>query len=152
MKFCLLTTLSVFHLLPAAIVHPPKCMTALGMQNGMVSDNHISASSIWNKGHRAANGRLHFHAGNGRTGAWSAKHNNKNQWLQINLGQRMKITRVATQGRQDANQWVTKYTLSYSDNGVVFTKYKGVSSCFLFVWKFHRSSLYSSHCLCRKSP
>ena len=105
----------------------PKCMAALGMQSGALHDRYISSSSDWNAAHRAANGRLHFQAGHGRTGAWSARHNNVHQWLQIG-GKWMKITRISTQGRQDANQWVKSYTLSYSYDGVWWYKYAKVFS------------------------
>ena len=108
-------------------IPPPKCMAGLGMQSRAIPDKHISASSIWNHGHRAANGRLHFQAGGGRTGAWSAKHNNKNQWLQVYFGKWVKITRISTQGRSDANQWVKSYTLSYSYDGVWWYRYNKVT-------------------------
>ena len=98
-------------------------MAGLGMESRAIPDKHISASSEWNHGHRAANARLHFQAGGGRTGAWSAKYNNGRQFLQVNLGRWVKITRINTQGRQDANQWVKKYTLSYSYDGVYFRPY-----------------------------
>ena len=32
--------------------------------------------------------------------------------------------KFATQGRQDARQWVTKYSLSYSQNGINWAYYK----------------------------
>ena len=98
-------------------------MSGLGMESRAIPDKHISASSNWNHGHRAANARLHFHAGGGRTGAWSAKFNNGRQFLQINMGRWVRITRVSSQGRQDANQWVKKYSLSYSYDGVYFRPY-----------------------------
>ena len=48
-----------------------------------------------------------------------------NQWLQIDLAnQHTKVTRIATQGRNAYNQWVTKYKLLFSDNGVNFHYYK----------------------------
>ena len=111
------------HFLSTEPIPPPVCMSGLGMQSGAIPDKHISASSNWNHGHRAANARLHFHAGGGRTGAWSAKYNNGRQFLQVNFGRWVKITRVSLQGRQDANQWVKKFTLSYSYDGVYFRPY-----------------------------
>ena len=103
----------------------PKCVAPLGLESGKVPDKAISASTIWNAGHRAANGRLNFRAGKGRTGAWSAKVNNKAQWLQIDFGEAKKFTRMATQGRQDLDQWVTTYTVSYSmDPSSYFVQYK----------------------------
>ena len=35
----------------------------------------------------------------------------------------MKITRIATQGREDAAHWVKSYTLSYSLNCGIFEPY-----------------------------
>ena len=36
----------------------------------------------------------------------------------------MRIKGVATQGRQDANQWVKSYTVMYSIDGMNFVPYK----------------------------
>ena len=57
----------------------------------------------------------------GRTGAWSAKTNDKGQWIQVNLGKMKEITKIGLQGRQDYSQWVTKYKVSYSKDGQNFT-------------------------------
>ena len=35
-----------------------------------------------------------------------------------------RITGVATQGRSDMNQWVTKYKLQYRNNSTAFQYYK----------------------------
>ena len=95
------------------------------METGAISDAQISASSEYNANYAAKQGRLHFLAVPGKAGSWSAKTNNVNQWLQIDLGnQHTKVTRVATQGRNDYSQWVTKYKLQYSDNGVNFKYYR----------------------------
>ena len=100
------------------IQHLAECNSALGMENGAITDKQISASSHWDANHAAKQGRLHFQAVPSKAGSWSAKANDLNQWLQIDLGnQQTKITGVATQGRNDYSQWVTKYKLQYSDNG-----------------------------------
>ena len=49
--------------------------------------------------------------------------NNPHQFLQIDMRVPMKVTSIATQGRSDANQWVTKYMLSYSIDGAHYTIY-----------------------------
>ena len=36
----------------------------------------------------------------------------------------MRVKGVATQGRQDSNQWVKRYTLSYSVDGIRYHYYK----------------------------
>ena len=108
------------------------------MENGAISDAQISASSQWDASHATKQGRLHFQAVPGKSGSWCAGANNVNQWLQIDLGnQRTKVTRLATQGRNGYSQWVTKYKLQYSDDGVTFLHYKQhgavkVSYAFLF--------------------
>ena len=63
-------------------------------------------------------------------GAWSARYNDVGQYYQIDFGKAVKVSKILTQGRQDYNQWVTSYALSYSqDNGVyksyVYERVKG---------------------------
>ena len=106
---------------------PLECQQALGMESGAISDGQIDASSQWHPdaAHAAILGRLHIQATADKMGAWASGSNDVNQWLQIDLGnQSTTVTRVATQGRYDANQWVTKYNLQYGDDGVNFQYYK----------------------------
>ena len=42
----------------------------------------------------------------------------------MNFGEWTKVTKVATQGRQDGAWWVKSYFLSYSYDGVFFEDYK----------------------------
>ena len=58
-------------------------------------------------------------------GSWTASKNDRNQWLQIDLGDKnTKVTGVATQGGQDSDQWVTSYKLQCGNDGVNFQYYK----------------------------
>ena len=57
-------------------------------------------------------------------GGWSALKTDLHQWLQVDLGSYNTVTRVATQGRTGSNEWVTKYKLQYSDDGMNFQFYK----------------------------
>ena len=100
------------------IPKPKKCGLALGLESYGILDSQISASSDYNSAHRAANGRLNFRAGSGRTGAWSAKANDAHQWLQVDFRKVARIDKVATQGRQDHKQWVTSYRVAYSQDGM----------------------------------
>ena len=95
-------------------------MDALGMQNGQIPDSAITASSSANAvSHAPSIGRLHFlSSGSGKYGSWAAGANNVNQWFQVDFGGWTKITAVATQGRQDGNQWVKSYSLQFSYDGV----------------------------------
>ena len=103
----------------------PECQGALGMKTGTIPDAHVRASSEYDGNHAAVQGRLHFKAGGGKHGAWSARLNDVNQWLQVDLGnQPTRVTGVATQGRNGYPQWVTKYKLQYSLDGVNWYYYK----------------------------
>ena len=94
------------------------------MESGVITDGQISASSQWDVNHAAIQGRLHFKHYGVKQGAWSAGANDVNQWLQINLNEYVTLTHVASQGRNAANQWVTKYKLQYSTDGTNFQYYQ----------------------------
>ena len=95
-------------------------MEALGMENSQIPDSAITASSSYNAISFAPSiGRLHFlSAGSGKYGSWAAGANNEYQWFQVDLGSWTKVSAVATQGRQDTDQWVKTYSLSFSYDGV----------------------------------
>ena len=102
-----------------------ECSNPLGLGNKGLPDSSFTASSSYNAGHGPSNGRLNFQAGGGKTGAWSARTNDVNQWLQIDLGQAVHINYIQTQGREDCcNQFVTSYTVSYSLDNIKYEKYQ----------------------------
>ena len=98
------------------------------MEDSRIPRGQLRASTFYNSALAPYLGRLHS------IRSWSVRVNNNKQWLQIDVGSVGKITGVATQGRRDANQWVTKYLLSYS-LGTVFKVYrekgKRFKVCFL---------------------
>lgn len=95
----------------------------MGMENRRIRSQQVSSSSDWDVNHSARLARLNQKRTGKTMGAWSARVNNAYQWLQIDMKVPMKVTSVATQGRSDASQWVTKYMLSYSIDGAHFTTY-----------------------------
>ena len=90
------------------------CVAPLGMENRVISDEQIHASSQLDNSHSPKQARLHTSNG----GGWSALRDDFNQWLQVDLGSYATVTLVATQGRNGFNEWVTKYRIQYSDAGV----------------------------------
>ena len=112
------------HFLSIACFHP------LGMESRIITDGQIKASSEYNAAHGATNGRLNFQPGGGKTGAWSALQNDVHQWLQVDLEVKTEVSGIKIQGRQDADQWVTNFTISYSINGTTYTSYQNSK-----VWK-----------------
>ena len=95
------------------------------MENLSITDGQIFASSQWDGNHAAIQGRLYFTASGSKQGGWSSRTNDVNQWLQIDLrNSYTRVTRLGSQGRNNADQWVTKYKLQYSDDGVNFQYFK----------------------------
>ena len=111
------------------------CETPLGMENGAISDVQITSSSQWSNKHAAQNARLNFK----KQGAWGwvTPTNNYEQWLQVDLGSNKTVTGVATQGSPDNlyDNWVTKYRLQCSDDGVTFRIYKATNDTFPKVYQ-----------------
>ena len=90
----------------------------------------------WDTKHGITNARLNRLAGGGKFGAWSAKENDVNQWIQLTfIDDIMKVTAVAIQGRSDADQWVTKFKVSYSADGMNFIRQDKVSKQFSYKLK-----------------
>ncbi|XP_069472865.1 contactin-associated protein-like 5 isoform X2 [Ambystoma mexicanum] len=57
-------------------------------------------------------------------GGWSPMESNGQQWLQIDLGNKVEITAVATQGRYGSSDWVTSYVVMFSDTGHNWKQYR----------------------------
>lgn len=95
------------------------------MENGLISDEQITASSEWDEDHAAIQGRLRFPPTTEKAGAWVVHTTDANQWLQVDLDSlNTTVTRVAAQRREDNEKWVTNYNLQYGDDGVNFQYYR----------------------------
>ena len=87
------------------------------MESGAIADSQISASSYYDPNHSPQQARLHFKAGGWKAASWSVGVNDLNPWLQVDLLTKTRVTRIATQGRNDEyRQWVTKYKLQYGED------------------------------------
>ena len=101
-----------------------RCSLPLGLENGHVPDAAFSASSSAHANYAPARARLNLQGNSKGHGAWCAKTNDGKQWLQIDFGELVRVTKVATQGQQNSNNWVTKFTLYYSVDGIHWAEYK----------------------------
>jgi len=72
----------------------------------------------------ATNARLNHRSGNGKTSAWSTLSLDQGQWIQVDLGDIAKVTKIGTQGWREFNEYVTQYKVSYSYDGGYFEFYK----------------------------
>lgn len=85
------------------------------MENGAITNDELSASSVFDSSTGASRGRLNLQATGGTSGGWVAKDNDDSPTLKITFSYRFtRVTGIATQGRQDESQWVKKYKLRYS--------------------------------------
>ena len=127
------------------------------MESGVISDEQITASSQYVEGsvniyNRAIYGRLHFMATTPQTGGcWSAAKNNVRQWLQVDLIQYTKVTRVATQGSNTHSEWVKEYKLRYSNNGVRFRNYTEQGNASKVTYVPSMKSRICKNCICQVS-
>ena len=94
------------------------------MESRSISDAQITASSQLDGNHSAVQGRLHFQTVGNNAGGWSALTSDANQWLQVDFGSYTHVTQVATQGVNGVDEWVTRYKLQFSDNGVMYEFYQ----------------------------
>lgn len=103
------------------------CSKPVGIENGTILDSAITSNSEHNKWHKASEGRLNNYKGkpssNG-VGCWCADRSDGivNRYIQFDLGSVRKIGKITTQGRNASwPQYVTKYRVSYSKAGTIFT-------------------------------
>ncbi|XP_020615957.1 lactadherin-like [Orbicella faveolata] len=100
------------------------CASPLGMENGKIPDSSIVASSRFDQFRGPERGRLNEKTEGNFKGGWVPYYYPKDyQFLQIDLENVTKVTRIATQGSFDINWWTKTYTLDYSQDGVTFTSH-----------------------------
>ncbi|XP_073259279.1 lactadherin-like [Porites lutea] len=119
------TTVAIIFLLQVSLrfgFSETACDQPLGMQNGGIPDSALTASSEAAAAHSPNRGRLNYAT---PPAAWSSggAHYLKNSWFQVDFGSWTKVTRIATQGRKYAYEWVTRYRVSYSYDGIFFKDY-----------------------------
>ncbi|XP_059118532.1 contactin-associated protein-like 4 isoform X1 [Peromyscus eremicus] len=105
----------------------------------------FSSSSELSSSHGPGFARLNRRDG---AGGWSPLVSNKYQWLQIDLGERMEVTSVATQGGYGSSNWVTSYLLMFSDSGRNWKQYRQEDS----IWGFAGNSNADSVVYYRLQP
>ena len=97
------------------------CAQPLGMENGQIKDDQITASSHFKK-YEPYEGRLNAKGGLG----WHAMYTTSKEYLQIDFRGQVNITAVATQGVGQSTEpnYVTEYKLNMSDDGITWNEYK----------------------------
>ncbi|XP_029690967.1 contactin-associated protein-like 4 [Takifugu rubripes] len=65
-------------------------------------------------------------------GGWSPLTSDTHQWLEVDLGERLQVTAVSTQGRYGSSDWLTVYLLMFSDTGHNWRQYRQEDSVRVF--------------------
>ena len=104
------------------VVH--SCSVSLGLEDKRIPDSAFTASGSYDNRHRPSLARLNILSDGKHIGAWCPKAKSTNQWLQIDAGEIIAVTKVATQGRYNSEDRVKTYTLSYSVDGIHWTGYR----------------------------
>nr|KAF6336339.1 contactin associated protein family member 5 [Myotis myotis] len=122
--------LSIFTLLFSGLWRPGLTATNYNCDDplaSLLSPMAFSSSSDLTGTHSPA--QLNRRVG---AGGWSPEDSNAQQWLQMDLGGRVEVTAVATQGRYGSSDWVTSYSLLFSDTGHNWKQYQQEDS----IWTF----------------
>ncbi|XP_062520334.1 EGF-like repeat and discoidin I-like domain-containing protein 3 [Corticium candelabrum] len=98
------------------------CDAPLGLSSGFISSSQISSTVPYDVHHDINGVRLlrTVHP----VFAYCTKVNDVNQWVQVDFKKQMKVTGVATQGRYKFEQWVRRYSISYSSDGQTWLPYE----------------------------
>lgn len=117
-----------------------ECPRLLGMSSGSIQDWQIASSSQWtgvgdltefasssSSSSQGAGGGVGMYNNQGgscqpkyarlyQSGnkAWCAKHRSVGEWILVDLGVISQVTGLMTQGREEADEWVSAYSISYS--------------------------------------
>ncbi|CAM4441198.1 unnamed protein product [Lepidochelys kempii] len=112
-----------------SLVCMPECPyhKPLGFESGALPFDQISCSNSeqytgWYTSWTANKARLN---GQGFGCAWLSKFQDNGQWLQIDMKEVKVISGILTQGRCDADEWMTKYSVQYrTDENLNWIYYK----------------------------
>ena len=84
------------------------------MESFHITDNQLTSSSVHDKYSRHTSARLNMLSVTGvRSGGWVASHDDALPWIRIDFRANVTVRAIQTQGREDADEWVTSYEVSY---------------------------------------
>ena len=90
------------------------------MESREIHDDQITASSQY-PSYPPSSARLNLIL---EQGAWSARTEDLHQWLQVDFERSTIITGISTQGIHYGSEFVTNYTISFSNDEQNFYGYK----------------------------
>ncbi|XP_039629002.1 EGF-like repeat and discoidin I-like domain-containing protein 3 isoform X3 [Polypterus senegalus] len=109
------------------------CSDPLGMKSRLITDTQITGSSAYRTwGIDAFTWLPHLARLDmqGKTNAWTALHNNRTEWIQVDFETSKQITGIITQGAKDFGtvQFVSAFKVAYSNDGESWSIIKDTSN------------------------
>ncbi|XP_023254913.1 discoidin domain-containing receptor 2-like, partial [Seriola lalandi dorsalis] len=108
-------------------IDPAHCRYALGMEDGRITNDDITASSQWYETTGPQYARLNREEGDGAWCPEGQQEPSDSQYLQVDLGRLTFLTVVGTQGRyarNSGNEFARAYRLNYSRDGLLWKPWK----------------------------
>ncbi|XP_062310050.1 discoidin domain-containing receptor 2 [Osmerus eperlanus] len=108
-------------------IDPAHCRYPLGMEDGRITDNDITASRQWHETTGPQYARLNREDGNGAWCPADLLQPSDTHYLQVDLGRLTFLTVVATQGRyarRTGEEFARWYRLNYSRDGLIWHSWR----------------------------
>ncbi|XP_041460982.1 coagulation factor VIII-like [Lytechinus variegatus] len=119
----------------------------LGVEDGRIANESITASSLADPDQGASYARLNLDAIPDVTpGAWLPNATEQNPWIKIDLMTNHVVTGVITQGRGHPSypHWTTSFTLSFSADDITWQEWEECGVTRVFMGNYDRSSPVTS--------
>ena len=94
------------------------------MKSGKIPNSAITATSSYSDSYLPQYARLDNTLPSNVHAAWFPKSHDDGQFIQVDLGEITKITRIATQGRYKVGHYTKNYYVTYSVEGGPYLAYK----------------------------
>ena len=93
----------------------------VGIQNLATIANSSMTASSWKPGYYPHTARLYHSIGGG---SWCAARNEQEEYLEVDLGKELTVTKISLQGHPSDGSGVTSLAIAFSRNGGYWTDYK----------------------------
>ena len=98
-----------------------SCFMTLGLRDMRIPDMAFSSSSILTQANAPSRARLHLQIGKFQAAGWAPARGDNTPWLQVDLGNRMIIAGIGTQGGHyfwwSTGGWIQKFKVSFKSDG-----------------------------------
>ena len=111
------------HYLSASKISSCVAPAPLGMQNGLILDRQLSASSSKPTA-RPENGRLKFQRTPNQDGGWMSASWDNEPWFMVDFLSNVTLTAIGLDiPDEDQDNYVVNYKIDYGNDGVLFEHY-----------------------------